>query len=391
MAETDAPCFNLFQGGSFANNVAIGKNYINAVSYRSEDNLVTVGNCKSIVSSQLCGKSDSYLSDLVCLSTPGGINGADRGEFSDDVFGDFDDDTERVFSISRQGIVAIGYPDYHYIISSQSPSNSPTTSVAPTASPPTVTPSASPSTEAPTAFSTRSLPPKTSPPKGPKSNKTTGLPTPSPTRSPTNSPTPARVIGVPIPVFPLSTSTSDFHGTFNRNSGSPFLETDYIGHVSIFYPSDWGTYDPYFFANPDLMTATGFGSSVCLSDDGNFLAIGAPLSRKVYVYRKESNEDWRDFETLSYPTTGANFGKKIGVSSDGKFIVVAADDFAKVYYLPTSSSNYDDSIEPIEYSNFGFNVDFEKGVAMDGDLLIVYGKNNSGDITTVKVRTSYEV
>ena len=357
MAENNAPCFNRFQGGSIAFNVVNGERYINAVSYRSDK--VHVGDCKGLYypspygpplstrylePTDLCRLPDSELSKIDCLSTPklsssgngnsfipdfGNSYIGDHGVFSDDVFGNFDDNTERVFSISRVGVVAIGYPNYQYIAPTKPPTNSPT---------------------------------------------------PSPTEG-RGDPVGNAPVGPPVgnapPVGP---------GVRQLDSVS-----DYVGHVSIFYPKTWGEKDPYFFANPELMAVNGFGSSVSLSDDSSVLAIGAPLARKVYVYKMESKDDWREFETLSIDPdddNGSNFGKKVGLSSDGQFIVVASDEFAKVYYLPDSSSGYIDLVEPLFYSAFGSGVDFDKGVAIDENLLIVYGKSNSEDITTAKVSSS---
>ena len=124
VGELDAPCFNRFQGGSIAFSVAQGSTNVKALRYDDINDKVNIGDCSDLDAISLCSLSDSELSSNIngCFLDTDGV-------FSDDVFGDFDSNTERVFSVSKDGTVAIGYPDYKYQLASESPSNSPTDSL----------------------------------------------------------------------------------------------------------------------------------------------------------------------------------------------------------------------------------------------------------------------
>ena len=104
-----------------------------------------------------------------------------------------------------------------------------------------------------------------------------------------------------------------------------------LGQVRVFTNSG-GTWtqkgnniDPEF-------AQTGFAFSVAMSSDGNYLAVGAPVSflgGEVFVYKFE-NDIWTQIgDNIGADTGGEDFGSSVSISDDGTIVAVGAPDAAQ--------------------------------------------------------------
>ena len=91
------------------------------------------------------------------------------------------------------------------------------------------------------------------------------------------------------------------------------------------------------FTTKDIGTLTGpsigcyFGKSVSLSDDGNTLAVGAPIIDKTYIYTYSSIADSPKIVTITSSNISSNFGCSVSLSGDGNTLAVGAlqDNYGK--------------------------------------------------------------
>ena len=127
--------------------------------------------------------------------------------------------------------------------------------------------------------------------------------------------------------------------------------------------------------NPNELDQS-FGSSLTSDDDGRFIAVGAPSSNQVHLFRREDDGS-TTHGTLQYvqtitPTENfdfgqSKFGQSLAMSPDGKFLVVGAPEASRV------KSAYKD--------NFDASTDYKLG------SIVQYASNLYKSRRSIKGRT----
>jgi len=114
--------------------------------------------------------------------------------------------------------------------------------------------------------------------------------------------------------------------------GAPYNGVDAFGHVRIFQNKNGRWIQVGSDINGEVI-GDGSGWSVCLSEDGNFIAVGAPYNSEkgtnVGAVRVYSNQNgiWRKVGSDIYgENISDNFGKSVSLSSDGSLVAIGADD-----------------------------------------------------------------
>ena len=361
MFQPQVSCFNNFQGGPSAHSV-IEWHPTSAIwlaTYDQTINQIFVHECPNWTLTKLCNEEPS-ISDCYW-------NG---NEFNEDLSNTDGTNTERSFSISADGTLVVGYPDYLYSVPSRTPSSKPS-------SEPSSTPSSEPSLK----------------------------PTPNPTPNPTPAPTNARrlqVDHVAAPTLHSGTRRLYSESQFGIDIDETTLGLDYRGHAIIYqsggyHANEWKVLNNFQFIGP--IDDESFGECVAISENGNMVAISSPDngSGLVYIFEKDDG-------VFNYIQRGADlvppsslsvsrFGKKIGLSADGSVVVIAADEMAFLYY--TDVADETGSFDEFPFGTIKFNEigaeNFDNGVAIDSDNLIVYGKDDEDAIISVTVSLMFEL
>jgi hypothetical protein len=102
--------------------------------------------------------------------------------------------------------------------------------------------------------------------------------------------------------------------------GTPFVE-GYTGNVYVYTSNDSWTSNTYTVLQPSV-TAELFGFDVSISGDGNFIAVGALGSDRVYIY-KRSGTSWSLSSTINGPS-GYGFGTSVSLSQNGYNLAVGS-------------------------------------------------------------------
>ena len=273
---------------------------------------------------------------------------ANKKEFNED------NQLPKSISVSSNGIVVVGFPEYEDVNPSASPSSRPSSS-----------PSDGPSIS--TAPST--------------------LPSRGPSVVPSNRPSTRQPV--------------------NMRHLVEVNEDDVFGLVKIYNMADTMIMSPIaihtiFGGNTDRR----FGESVAISKDGSTIAIGSPgysyagnnKQEQVQVYRYESSE-WKKDGDIEPDDGLFNFGGKIGLSDNGNLIAIAAATNGNNGLLDTALVFTKKPSSPwvkVEYSE---NVKglFSAGVSIVGDFLEgsqsnIYVLAPAGDMDSgVAIYTAHKV
>lgn len=111
--------------------------------------------------------------------------------------------------------------------------------------------------------------------------------------------------------------------------GAPFNDNNPgSGHVRV-YENNNGSW-VQIGEDIDDSQVSGFGSSVSLSSDGSFLAIGAPigLEERVRIFKNENGSWVQIGNDINGETNDENFGIAVSLSSDGSIVAIGANRFS---------------------------------------------------------------
>jgi len=135
----------------------------------------------------------------------------------------------------------------------------------------------------------------------------------------------------------------------------------------------------------------GFGSSVSLSSNGRFVAVGAPrassdTSGAVRVFALDADNSWRERGQILYgDKEGARFGLTVSISSDGRYLGCAAGarmgvrPYVKVFELRSGIDQWEQLGEKIEgFQNLSDGVRISLALA-DQPLTITIGAPTEGN------------
>lgn len=122
------------------------------------------------------------------------------------------------------------------------------------------------------------------------------------------------------------------------DDGNVIAAGSYEGNANAVYvfrkqAIDW---DCTVIKPDDISTGDKFGFSVALSGDGNWLFVGAPVKRAVYVY--EYTGGWQLRQTIT--STADHFGHTIATSYDRQFITVASASSVFAYKYNSNTNQY---------------------------------------------------
>ena len=115
------------------------------------------------------------------------------------------------------------------------------------------------------------------------------------------------------------------------SDGSVVVAGSYEGNANAVYvfrkqQIDWD----YTVIKPDdVQQGDKFGYSVALSGNGNWLFVGAPVKKAVYVYYY-TNNSWQLKQTITSST--ASFGNDVSTDTNGDYLIIIAYD-GKAYSI----------------------------------------------------------
>lgn len=122
------------------------------------------------------------------------------------------------------------------------------------------------------------------------------------------------------------------------DDGNVIAAGSYEGNANAVYvfrkqAIDW---DCTVIKPDDISTGDKFGFSVALSGDANWLFVGAPVKKAVYVY--EYTGGWQLRQTIT--STVDHFGHTIATSYDRQFITVASASSVFAYKYNSNTNQY---------------------------------------------------
>lgn len=149
----------------------------------------------------------------------------------------------------------------------------------------------------------------------------------------------------------------------------------------------------YLIGGNITTTRSGFGSSVAMSDDGNYVAIGASSGRFTEVWRLL--ESFVRVARLENTIVGSRFGSSVAVTSNGSDLAVGAygtnNDKGAVYEYTFNGTDYVQKGERIDgigdFPLHGWSLDF----LADATIVAIGGDYCCGYSSTIVVRWEGEV